>query len=212
MNGKGKLVGLVILALFLLLVFTVTPPAQGTPETGAGAGTASSFIVGLATPDIQVCLERLDQAVRSLLPAGVQWPGPQVLFDQVIRLRLPQSLDAEKLLSLLRAMGQVSYAEVDEARHAFDVPNDPYYGQQWQFGAIQAEGGWSKTRGSTSSTTLQNAVNYAYGKGVVIVAAAGNDGSSSISYPAAYNGVIAVGAINSSNQRADFSNTGASST
>ena len=152
MIGKGKLVGPIILALFLLQMFTFTPASPGTPEIGAEAVTASSFIVGLATPDIQAGLERLDQAVRSVLPAGIQWPGPQVLFDQVVRLTLPQSLATEKILSLLRAMGQVSYAEVDEVRQASDVPNDPYYGQQWQFGSIQAEGGWSKTHGSTSVT------------------------------------------------------------
>jgi len=61
---------------------------------------------------------------------------------------------------------------------------------------------------STSSYTLQSAVNYAYGRGVTIVAAAGNDGSGSVSYPAAYNGVIAVGAIDSGDSKADFSNYG----
>ena len=44
--------------------------------------------------------------------------------------------------------------------------------------------------------------------GILFVAAAGNDGSGSVSYPAAYNGVIAVGAIDSGNNKADFSNYG----
>jgi thermitase len=42
------------------------------------------------------------------------------------------------------------------------------------------------------STTLEDAINYAWGKGVVIVAAAGNDASSTPFYPAAYPNVIAV--------------------
>ncbi|MBU0685610.1 MAG: S8 family serine peptidase [Candidatus Thermoplasmatota archaeon] len=59
-----------------------------------------------------------------------------------------------------------------------------------------------------ASTVLRNAINYATGNGVVTVAASGNSGSSYISYPAAYPSVIAVGAIDSTNRRASFSNFG----
>ncbi len=59
-----------------------------------------------------------------------------------------------------------------------------------------------------ASTVLENAIDYASSEGVVTVAAAGNSGSSFISYPAAYTSVIAVGAIDSSNRRASFSNFG----
>jgi thermitase len=62
--------------------------------------------------------------------------------------------------------------------------------------------------GGTSSTTLQNAVNYAWGKGVVLVAAAGNSGSRSKSYPAACDNVVAVSATNSSDGRPSWSNYG----
>lgn len=58
------------------------------------------------------------------------------------------------------------------------------------------------------STILQTAVNYASGKGVVMVAASGNSGSSFVSYPAAYPPVIAVGALDTSVRRASFSNYG----
>lgn len=61
---------------------------------------------------------------------------------------------------------------------------------------------------STSSGTMQSAVNYALGKGVVLVAAAGNDGVNSIEYPAAYSGVVSVGATTSSNTVAPYSNLG----
>jgi subtilisin family serine protease len=46
-----------------------------------------------------------------------------------------------------------------------------------------------------ASSTLQTAVRYAYGKGCVIAAAAGNAGSSVPSYPAGYAEVIAVGSV-----------------
>jgi serine protease len=62
--------------------------------------------------------------------------------------------------------------------------------------------------GSSSTTTLQNAVNYAWNNGVVVVCAAGNDGVSSPSYPAAYTNSISVSAVNYLDQLADYSNYG----
>ncbi|MEV0236478.1 S8 family serine peptidase [Nonomuraea sp. NPDC050786] len=60
---------------------------------------------------------------------------------------------------------------------------------------------------------LRAAVNYALGRDIVIVAAAGNqqkdDGTSSPSYPAAYDGVLAVGAATPSGGRSTFSNPNA---
>ncbi|BCU81149.1 alkaline serine protease [Polycladomyces abyssicola] len=62
--------------------------------------------------------------------------------------------------------------------------------------------------GSVGSTTLQNAVNYAWNKGAVIVAAAGNSGISAPSYPAYYSNAIAVAATTSSDVKASYSNWG----
>jgi thermitase len=62
--------------------------------------------------------------------------------------------------------------------------------------------------GSAPSSVLEDAVNYAAARGIVLVGAAGNNGSPSVLYPAAYPAVIAVSATNSSNQRAIFSNYG----
>lgn len=59
-----------------------------------------------------------------------------------------------------------------------------------------------------ASTVLRNAVNYAAAHGVVMVAASGNSGDSTLSYPAAYPQVIAVGAVDESSRRASFSNWG----
>jgi hypothetical protein len=63
--------------------------------------------------------------------------------------------------------------------------------------------------GTSPSTTLATAVKNAYDSGVLLVAAAGNAGSSSILYPAAYEQVIAVGATDSSDKKASWSNYGA---
>ncbi len=52
---------------------------------------------------------------------------------------------------------------------------------------------WSP--GYNPGSTVANAIAYAYNAGVVLVAAAGNAGVSTVSYPAAYSQVIAVGAV-----------------
>lgn len=62
--------------------------------------------------------------------------------------------------------------------------------------------------GSTGSSTVEAAVNYAWGKGVVLVAAAGNENTTSPLYPAAYDNVIAVAATDQSDNKASFSNYG----
>jgi thermitase len=62
--------------------------------------------------------------------------------------------------------------------------------------------------GFYSSQTLQQAITYAWNRGLVIVAAAGNENTNSPSYPAAYPEVIGVAATDSSDNRASFSNYG----
>ena len=318
MYAKGRAGGTLLLASLLCLAALpcISPFAAAAGPAAAASPTSHSFIVGFDCPDLAARLERVGEAVRTLLPEGTAWPGPEVLFDQVARLRFPVALEAGRVLGLIRATGLAAYAEVDEVRRAYDRPNDPYYGQQWQYGAVSAEGGWDVTHGSgsmtvavidtgvdyrhpdlsgkvlagrnfvdgsydpyddnghgthvaglaaaatdngvgvagmdwsarilplkvldssgsgydsdiasairyaadsgaevinlslgssTSSLTLQAAVTYAYGKGATIVAAAGNEGASSVSYPAAYKGVIAVGAVDSGGARAEFSNYG----
>lgn len=66
----------------------------------------------------------------------------------------------------------------------------------------------SMSLGGSASTTLQQAVQAAWnnGNGAVVVAAAGNDGNSTVSYPAGYPEVVSVSAIDSSSAHASFSN------
>lgn len=61
--------------------------------------------------------------------------------------------------------------------------------------------------GTTGTSTLQSACDYAYQKGVVLVAAAGNDGTDAVRYPAAYQSVISVGSL-SGDVRSSYSNYG----
>jgi thermitase len=61
---------------------------------------------------------------------------------------------------------------------------------------------------SVGATTLKNAVDYAWSRGVVVVAAAGNSGTSLPSYPAYYSNAIAVAATDRNDNKAYFSNYG----
>jgi serine protease len=61
--------------------------------------------------------------------------------------------------------------------------------------------------GATSSRLLSDAVAYATAHGVLVVAAAGNEGGP-VGYPARIGGVLGVGAVDSTLARASFSNTG----
>jgi thermitase len=71
----------------------------------------------------------------------------------------------------------------------------------------------SMSLGGGASTTLQNAVAAAWenggATGSVLVAAAGNDGNSTVNYPAGYAQVISVAATDHNDAKASFSNTNA---
>ncbi len=61
--------------------------------------------------------------------------------------------------------------------------------------------------GSESSALLQSAVDYARRHGILLIAAAGNNGEA-VLYPAACDGVLAVAATDPQDRRADFSSHG----
>ena len=63
--------------------------------------------------------------------------------------------------------------------------------------------------GPDPSLALQEAVDYAFGRDVVLCAAAGNANLGTVEYPAAYPACVAVGATNRSKARASYSNYGA---
>jgi thermitase len=69
----------------------------------------------------------------------------------------------------------------------------------------------SMSLGGGDSATLKTAVQNAYksGNGVLLIAAAGNDGDATLNYPAAYPEVVSVAATDNRDQRASFSNANA---
>lgn len=58
------------------------------------------------------------------------------------------------------------------------------------------------------SALVRDAIEYARAAGSLIIAAAGNNGSQKVTYPAANDGVIAVGAVDALGNHMDFSNSG----
>jgi serine protease len=62
--------------------------------------------------------------------------------------------------------------------------------------------------GSGNDPALANAITRAVGRGITVVAATGNDGIRSVSFPAALSNVIAVGAVDGRRARASYSNFG----
>ncbi len=62
--------------------------------------------------------------------------------------------------------------------------------------------------GYSGTSAAADAVNYAWSKNDLIVAAAGNDGKTTPVYPAAYSNVIAVGSVDQNLAKSNFSNYG----
>ena len=60
--------------------------------------------------------------------------------------------------------------------------------------------------GSSASKTEQAAVDNAFNNGVLVVAAAGNDGDTSVNYPAGYTNAVSVAATDRNDAHAPFSN------
>ncbi|WP_017653637.1 S8 family peptidase [Fortiea contorta] len=63
--------------------------------------------------------------------------------------------------------------------------------------------------GGGESQLMKQAIDYAYNKGVVIIAAAGNENANGASYPARYPRVVGVSAFGPDGERAPYSNFGA---
>ncbi len=106
----------------------------------------------------------------------------------------------------LRAVGRLggSLYDIEQAvRYAAGLPNDS--------GTVPARRAdvINLSLGSFTRSDAEQAVyDQVRGVGVVVVAAAGNDARSTLFYPAAYSGVVAVGAVTIQKERASYSNFG----
>ena len=107
--------------------------------------------------------------------------------------------------------GVVPGAEILSIR----IANDNGVSNSWLLaqGIIAAVDGGAQliniSMGSSGDSALvRSAIQYARDAGVVIIAAAGNDGSGQVAKPAANDGVIAVGAVDAAGNHLAFSNSG----
>lgn len=91
----------------------------------------------------------------------------------------------------------------DGAGSAFDIAQGIYWATDHGADVINLSVG-----NYTSSAALLEACRYAFERNVVLVAASGNDASEQPSYPAAYEEVLSVAAVDHNRERADFSNFG----
>lgn|GEM_PF-1073564 len=87
--------------------------------------------------------------------------------------------------------------------YSYDEANAIYYAVDHGARVINMSLG-----GTGYSYTVKNAVDYAWSHNVVVVAAAGNKGTSTPQYPAAFSSVISVAATDQSDVDASFSNWG----
>lgn len=83
-----------------------------------------------------------------------------------------------------------------------------YYAVDHGAKVINMSFGSSETANLSCMSNLQDAINYAYGKGVVMVAAAGNAASNALVVPADCTHVLAVASTDSNNAISSFSNYG----
>jgi len=113
-------------------------------------------------------------------------PGDPLRSDPNVAARLPAAVAAG-----------IRYA-ADHGATVIDLPLDP--GAQGAFGA---DGSPAAAGGSAAE---RQAVNYALGKGAVLVAPAGDDGAiaDTVDFPASYAGVISVGAFDQGFLKASF--------
>ena len=66
----------------------------------------------------------------------------------------------------------------------------------------------SMSFGGSYSSTIEDAIEYASNKSIILIAAAGNDGVNNTSYPAGYDKVLSVAAHRSNDRPASFTNYG----
>ncbi len=106
-------------------------------------------------------------------------------------------------LRVLGAQGGSTYDIAQAMRYASRLSNDSNTLPAQKADIINMSLG-----GPGATQTMQNAVDAARAAGVIVIAAAGNDNSSTLFYPASYDGVVSVSATDFAGNLAPYSNFG----
>ena len=168
------------------------PDYTGSGPLGRGPGSPYWGVEGTAVAGIIAAHERAWGLVGVAPDAKIMSVRVTLEFndplasDQAISRRLPDAIAAG-----------IRYA-ADHGARIIDLPLDPGTLGLTSTGDPAAAGG---------SPAERSAIAYALSRGIVLVAPAGDNGQGSriVNYPAAYHGVIAVGAIGRNGQLASFS-------
>lgn len=155
----------------------------------------------------------------AVLDGGV---GPDAAFGTRLSYlnigygRLPQGSHGTSVAALAAgaaagAHGVAAGADILSIRvTATDGTSDAFTVARGIFAAVDAGANVINVSlgGYATSAVLGEAVEYALAAGVAVVAAAGNDQAAALMWPAAYPGVVSVGAVDAVGRQAMFSNSG----
>ncbi len=130
--------------------------------------------------------------------AGLTYPNGTGVFHGTMTAGLAGLIDPNAILMPLMALDDNGSGTTDQVAAAV------------KYAADNGANIISMSLGSSvDDPYLHQQIDYAIGKGVTVIAAAGNDGCNCLSYPADYPEVIAVGASNADDTTASFSSYGA---
>ncbi len=111
-------------------------------------------------------------------------------------------------LRVLGRAGGTSFDILQAVRYAAGLANNAPGAPGQDQGAARADIINLSLGGPGSSQAEQSVYTQARGRGVIVIAAAGNSATSTPSFPAAYDGVVSVSAVRLSKQLAPYSNFG----
>src|SRR3989441_271590 len=212
---KRTVVVMALLAVACALLVPASSAAQSPPSTSS---LLVKLVDGLSAQEQADLIARDGGIERSVIP---------VLRLHVIDV--PAS-DLATVRASYQADPQVVSVEENRTRVSETVPGDPLYPNQWALPQI----GWDQVFGTVApaatatvalldtgvdvilmafsnpgfSPNLQDAIDYAWSKGAVLVAAVGNDAVSHPTFPAGARGVMGVSATDPTDTLASLSNRG----
>ena len=187
---------------------------EGTPDADVDAPEA--WIITTGSPEIKI----------AILDSGIDQNHPDLMDKVEVDIKFTDSETVDDLyghgthvagIAAASTNNEIGIAGVgyDSSLMNVKVLGDNGYGAySWiSEGIIWAANNGADVinlslGGPRKSTTLKDAVDYAWGKGVVIVAAAGNSANPSKTYPGYYDKCIAVAATDNNDVKASFSSYG----
>jgi subtilisin family serine protease len=134
----------------------------------------------------------LDQSSTSILDSTLAEFGHGTMTAGIVHLVAPTA----KIMPL-------KAFRADGSSNLSDIIRAIYYGADHGANVISMSFSMAQ-----SSPGLQDAVQYALNKNVIMIASAGNDGLKTLVYPASYGGVQGIGSSTNTDVRSTFSNYG----